>query len=96
MTDLSRLDKAERLGDHGVKLPHAMKRTASGRYVVYGGMDHPGRGEAREVGIFDLHNRTVRRIELPATCWHVAVHPTEDLFYALSFRVRRAERLRLA
>jgi hypothetical protein len=87
MTDLRRLDKAERLGDHGVKLPHAMKLTPSGRYVVYGGMDHPGRGEAREVGIFDLHNRTARRVRLPATCWHIACHPSEDRFYALSFRV---------
>jgi hypothetical protein len=88
MTDLQRLDKAERLGDHGVKLPHAMKLTASGRYVVYGGMDHPGRGEACEVGIFDLHTRTARRVALPATCWHVAAHPSEDRFYALSFRVQ--------
>jgi hypothetical protein len=65
-----------------------MKLTPSGRYVVYGGMDHPGRGEAREVGIFDLHTRTARRVVLPATCWHVAVHPVEDRFYALSFRVQ--------
>ncbi|MGW2025296.1 hypothetical protein [Streptomyces decoyicus] len=28
-----------------------------------------------------------RRTPLPATCWHVAVHPREDRFYALSFRV---------
>jgi len=85
--DLNRLDKAERLGSHGVKLPHAIKTSASGRYLVYGGMDHPGRGEACEVGIFDLHTRTTRRVVLPATCWHVVCHPTEDLFYALSFRV---------
>ncbi|SDM30932.1 YncE family protein [Allokutzneria albata] len=88
LADLERLDKAERLGSHGVKLPHAMKTTASGRYLVYGGMDHPGRGEACEVGIFDLHTRTARRVELPATCWHVVCHPVEDRFYALSFRVR--------
>lgn len=87
MTDVERLDKAERLGDHGLKMPHAMKTTASGRFVVYGGMDHPKRGEACEVGIFDLHNRTARRVTLPTTCWHLAVHPSEDRFYALSFRV---------
>jgi hypothetical protein len=86
--DLNRLDKAERLGDHGIKLPHAIKRTPSGRYLVYGGMDHPGRGEAREVGVFDLHTRTARRVRLPATCWHVVCHPREDRFYALSFRVQ--------
>ena len=64
-----------------------MKRTASGRYVVYGGMDHPTRGEAREVGILDLVRGEARRVALPTTCWHVACHPEEDRFYALSFRV---------
>ena len=44
--DINLLKKAERIGPHHLKLPHAMKRTASGRYVVYGGMDHPDRGEA--------------------------------------------------
>ncbi len=86
--DLNRLDKGERLGGHGVKAPHAIKKTASGRFLVYGGMDHPGRGEAREVGIFDMHTRTARRVVLPATCWHVVAHPREDIFYALSFRVQ--------
>lgn len=85
--DVNRLSAAERLGAHGLKLPHAIKRTASGRYLVYGGMDHPRRGEACEVGIFDLEQRTNRTINLPATCWHVASHPSEDRFYALSFRV---------
>ena len=83
------------IAPHQLKLPHAMKRTASGRFVVYGGMDHPDRGEAREVGILDLRTGEARRVELPTTCWHVAVHPTEDLFYALSFRVAPAGRLRL-
>lgn len=84
--DINRLGKAERVAAHQLKLPHAMKRSASGRYVVYGGMDHPDRGEAREVGILDLLKGTTRRVPLPTTCWHVACHPTEDLFYALSFR----------
>jgi hypothetical protein len=89
--DLRRPDKAERIGDHGVELPHALKLTRSRRYLVYGGMDHPGRGEARKVGIFDLHTRTVRLVDLPTTCWHVVCHPTEDRFYALSFRVQPSE-----
>jgi hypothetical protein len=88
LTDIARLDKAERLGEHRVKLPHAMKPTASGQYLVYGSMDHPGRGEACEVGIFDMHTQTAQRVCLPATCWHIVCHPTEDRFYALSFRVR--------
>lgn len=85
--DVHRLDKAERLGPHLLGLPHAMKRTASGRYVVYGGMDNPRRGEACEVGIWDLETSSARRVALPTTCWHVAVHPTEEVFWALSFRV---------
>ncbi|GAA1027994.1 MULTISPECIES: YncE family protein [Amycolatopsis] len=85
--DLNRLSDTERIGAHGVKLPHAIKQTASGRYLVYGGMDHPRRGEACEVGVFDLENRTSRQIPLPTTCWHVATHPSEDKFYAISFRV---------
>ncbi len=89
--DLNRLAKGERLGAHGLKLPHAMKLTASRRYIVYGGMDSPVTGEAKEVGIYDLHSGETRRVELPATCWHLATHPTEDLFYPVSFRVAPQE-----
>ncbi len=89
--DLNRLGKGERVAPHGLKLPHAMKLTASGRYIVYGGMDSPVTGEAKEVGIYDLHNGETRRVELPATCWHLATHPTEDLFYPVSFRVAPQE-----
>jgi hypothetical protein len=87
---VDRLEQGERVVDHGVKLPHAMKRTASGRYVVYGSMDNPAdgaHGEARHVGILDLHTMQVRVVSLPATCWHLVAHPSEDLFYAVSFRV---------
>jgi hypothetical protein len=89
--DLRRPGEAERLGDHGVDLPHAMKFTASRRFLVYGSMDHPGRGEACKVGVFDLETRMARTIELPTTCWHVACHPRKDVFYALSFRVAPQE-----
>ncbi|MGE5339147.1 MAG: hypothetical protein ACM3PU_15065 [Gemmatimonadota bacterium] len=85
--DARRLDAGERIGAHGVRLPHAIKRTASGRWLVYGSMDHPRSGEAREVGIFDLKTGSACRLELPATCWHVAVDATREVFYALSFRV---------
>lgn len=86
--DLNRPHEAERLGDHNVDLPHAIKATRSRRYLVYGSMDHPGRGEACMVGIFDMQTGTTRTVKLPTTCWHVAVHPQEDRFYALSFRVQ--------
>jgi hypothetical protein len=88
--DVRDLGNGERLGAHRVKLPHAIKRTASGKYLIYGSMDNPrmGRnGEAKEVGIFDLDTGQARRIELPTTCWHVATHATKDVFYCLSFRV---------
>src|SRR5512139_337980 len=85
--DARRLAGGEKIGAHGVKLPHAMKLSASGRYLLYGSMDHPRHGEAREVGVFDLQDGTARRIELPATCWHVVADPVRDIFYALSFRV---------
>ena len=85
--DARRLADGEKIGAHGVKLPHAMKLSASGRHLLYGSMDHPRTGEAREVGVFDLQNGTARRVELPATCWHVVADPVRDIFYALSFRV---------
>jgi hypothetical protein len=91
--DVRNLGRAERLGPHQVKLPHAIKRTASGRYLVYGSMDHPERGEAREVGIWDLHTGEVTRLALPATCWHLATHPREDWFYAVTFRVLPQEQV---
>src|SRR5215469_5453984 len=84
---LGALDRPRRLVAHGVRLPHGMKRTASGRYIVYGSMDSPAGGEARHVGIWDREQDKVTVLELPATCWHVAVHPTRDVFYAVSFRV---------
>jgi len=89
--DLNRLTKAERLAPHAVKIPHAMKRTASGRYIVYGGMDHPTFGEAKEVGILDTVTGEVSRVPLPTTCWHVVCHPVLDVFYAVSFRVQPSD-----
>ena len=90
MFSLHNLTKPEMLGPHGVKLPHAMKTTASGRYIVYGSMDSPadGRhGEARHVGVWDTRSGESTVIELPATCWHVIAAKDSDLFYAVSFRV---------
>ncbi len=88
--DVNDLTRGERLGPHKVKLAHGMKLTSSGRYLCYGSMDNPKfgrRGEAREVGIWDMRSGEATRIELPATCWHVATRPGSELFYAVSFRV---------
>ena len=88
--EADRMEAAERLVKHRVKLPHAMKRSASGRYIVYGSMDQPadGRdGEARHVGIWTVETGEVRVVDLPATCWHLVQSRDEDLAYAVSFRV---------
>lgn len=68
------------LGAHGVTLPHAIKRTASGRYLVYGAMDIEGT-YANQLGVFDLETGTARVVELPATAWHLGCHPTRDVCY---------------
>ena len=82
------LARPECLGPHLIKLPHAIKLTHSRRYLVYGGMDHPWLGEARRaVGIFSFETGKARRLQLPATCWHVLPHPTDHVFYAITFRV---------
>lgn len=85
--DVRSLEKLQQLGPHGVKIPHTLHLSSSKRFLVYGSMDHPERGEAREVGIFDLAHGTVRTVPLPATCWHVSVHPDKDIAWAPSFRV---------
>lgn len=88
--NLYELDKPEVLGPHRVKLPHAMKLSSSGRYLCYGSMDTPADGadgEARHVGVFDLHTGEASVIDLPTTCWHVLCARDGDRFYAVSFRV---------
>ncbi len=84
------LSHAENLGPHQVLLPHAIKLTTGGKHLVYGSMDNPAlgaQGEARTVALFELATGKVQIIKLPTTCWHVATHPSEDLAYAVSFRV---------
>ena len=88
--DTDRMESAERLVEHQVKLPHAMKRSSSGRYIVYGSMDQPadGRaGEAKHVGIWTVDTGEVRIVDLPATCWHLVTSRDEDVAYCISFRV---------
>lgn len=80
--DLSDLASPRRLGPHGVTLPHAIKRSASGRYLFYGALDHDAHGYANQVGIFDIEQKTARVVRLPATVWHVGAHPKRDVFYA--------------
>lgn len=93
---LSNLDHPERLEPHGVFLPHAMKLTASGRYLCYGAMDDPSRGrrgEAKRVGVRDMRTGDVSVVKLPATCWHVLTHPSDEVFYAISFRTAPLDRV---
>jgi len=74
------LERGEPIGPHGVTLPHAIKRSPSGRYLFYGAMDVEGRF-ANQLGIFDLAAGTPRIVELPATAWHLGCHPTRDVCY---------------
>lgn len=93
--DVDRLDAVQQLVKHGVKLPHAMKLSASGRYLAYASMDQPADGhcgEAKHIGIWDRDTGDVRIVDLPATCWHIVQHPREDLLYAVSFRVAPQDR----
>ena len=88
--DINQLAKGERLGPHKTMIPHSMKISASGRYLLYGAMDNPALGEdgeAKNVGVLDLKTGETDVIPLPATCWHLIAHPKKDLFYAVSFRV---------
>jgi hypothetical protein len=80
--DLDDLEHPVRLGPHGVTLPHAVKRSPSGRYLFYGAMDHDVHGHANQVGIFDLETNTPRVVRLPATVWHLGLHTQRDVFYA--------------
>jgi hypothetical protein len=83
---LDDLHHPERVGAHGVTLPHAVKLSPSGRYLFYGAMDHDDHGYANQVGIFDLEEKQARVVKLPATVWHLGLHPTKDIFYAPSQR----------
>ncbi len=88
--DVNNLQKGVKLGPHKIMLPHSMKFTRSKRYLCYGSMDNPAlgrQGEAKMVGVWDMEKGEATRIDLPATCWHLMPHLTEDLFYAVSFRV---------
>lgn len=80
--ELDDLEHPEIVGEHGVTLPHALKKSPSGRYLFYGAMDHDQRGYANQVGIYDLRTNQARVVSLPATVWHLGVHPTRDVFYA--------------
>ncbi len=94
--DARSLSTPQKVARHGMAIVHGMQQTASGRYIVFGAMDNPARGrrgEAREMGIWDTQTGGVRRVKLPATCWHTVPHRTEDLFYGVSFRVQPTERV---
>ncbi|HEY1553493.1 MAG TPA: hypothetical protein VGF94_01605 [Kofleriaceae bacterium] len=74
------LEHPEPIGAHGVTLPHAIKRSPSGRYLMYGAMDVAG-AFANQLGIFDLQTGSARVVRLPATAWHLGMHPTRDVCY---------------
>jgi hypothetical protein len=74
------LEHPEPIGAHGVTLPHAIKRSPSGRYLFYGAMD-VDHTYANQIGVFDLETGSARIVALPATAWHLGCHPTRDVCY---------------
>lgn len=80
------LEHPTSIGAHGVTLPHAIKKSASGKYLFYGAMDVAGT-YANQLGVFDLATGTARVVKLPATAWHLGCHPTRDVCYLPSQRV---------
>lgn len=74
------LEHPDVLGAHGVTLPHAIKRSPSGRYLFYGAMDVE-HTYANQIGVFDLTTGSARVVKLPATAWHLGCHPTKDVCY---------------
>jgi len=85
---LDDMEHAEDLGPHKVPLPHALKLSPSGRYIMYGVMDHDYAGYARQFGVFDLQEpdpeKRARVVPLDDTCWHFGMHPTKDIAYAVT------------
>ena len=77
---LADLEHPERLGAHGVTLPHAVKRSPSGKYLFYGAMDVENT-YANQLGVFELATGTARVVKLPATAWHLGCHPSRDVCY---------------
>jgi hypothetical protein len=91
--DYHDLENPQRLGAHGVTLPHAMKKSKSGRYLFIGAMDHDKKGYANQLGIFDLETNEAKVVALPATAWHLGVHPTKDVCYAPTQRCTPQENM---
>lgn len=87
--DIDNLQQPEKLSPHLVKLPHAIKLSKSAGHLIYGSMDSPvcgSDGYAKHVGILNLETNKASTVQLPTTCWHVLPHPSEDRFFAISFR----------
>jgi hypothetical protein len=74
------LERPEAIGAHGVTLPHAIKRSPSSNLLFYGAMDVDNT-YANQLGVFDLRTGKARVVALPATAWHLGVHPTRDVCY---------------
>ncbi len=88
--DAQNLREPERLGAHGLENAHELRWDASKRYVLMGDLGPEDR-EVRQVGIFDLEesdpDRRARKIRVQSNAWHVAVHPTQPIGYALTYSV---------
>lgn len=80
------IKRARRLAPHGLGLPHALKLSATGKYIFCGAADYEHGKRVRRVGIFEPRAGEIGRMEvvhLESTSWHIQTHPTEDIMYAV-------------
>lgn len=84
---LADLGHPEKLGAHHLRNVHEIRWTSGEhRYVLMGDLGPEDSG-ARQVGIFDLLRRESTIVRLPATVWHVAVHPDRNIGYAATYSI---------
>ncbi len=78
---------ARPLAAHQLGLPHALKLSATGRYIFCGAADYQKGQRIRRIGIFEPRAGREGRMQiahLERTSWHIQTHPTEDIMYAVT------------
>lgn len=86
--DVQHLREPECLGPHRLENAHELRWDGSRRWILMGDLG-PERHDVRQIGIFDLHEpdseRRARKIRVQNNVWHVAVHPSRPVGYALTY-----------
>ena len=82
--DLENLSEPEKLGAHGMVVPHELRWSSDHRYILMGDIG-PKYEKINQVGIFDLQTRKTKILATPGTVWHVAAHPQKSLGYGITY-----------